>query len=155
MKKAKSKYESNVEPRIEEIKQWKREYVPDEKIAKTLGIAYSTLREYADKHKALSAALKEQPDLADDMVYSSLLEKCVPHEVEETEVTYGYERDPNTGEWVEIPLMRKVRKKHIDADPRAMALYLAKREGVEVTDENKGIVFIPQKSILKDGDADG
>lgn len=53
-----SKYETHVEPRLEEIKAWAREGITEEEIAKRLGIAYSTLKEYKNAFSAFSAALK-------------------------------------------------------------------------------------------------
>ena len=53
-----SKYETHVEPRLEEIKAWAREGLTEEEISKRLGIAYSTLKEYKNGFSAFSAALK-------------------------------------------------------------------------------------------------
>lgn len=41
-----TKYETVVLPRLEEIEGMSREGVPEEQIAKVLGIAYSTFNEY-------------------------------------------------------------------------------------------------------------
>ena len=55
---AKSKWETHVKDRLIEVEGWARDGLTDEQIAKNLGIAYSTLREYREKYSALSAALK-------------------------------------------------------------------------------------------------
>lgn len=52
------KYQTHVEGRFLEIEKWLRDGLTDRQIAKNLGIAYSTLRVYKDKHSALSALFK-------------------------------------------------------------------------------------------------
>ena len=52
-KKRLTKYDTHVEPRLIEIEGWARDGLIDEQIAKNLGIAYSTFREYKNKHPAL------------------------------------------------------------------------------------------------------
>ena len=52
-----SKYETHVAPRFEEIKDWVRNGATDEEVAKRLGVAYSTLREYKTEFSAFSAVI--------------------------------------------------------------------------------------------------
>ena len=62
------KYLELVEPRLDDIKAWARDGVIEEEIAKRLGIAYSTFRDYRDKHSALSQALKKSKEHYDNEV---------------------------------------------------------------------------------------
>ena len=48
-----SKYKTHVAPRFEEIKDWVRNGAIDEEVAKKLGIAYSTFKEYKNKFSAI------------------------------------------------------------------------------------------------------
>lgn len=57
-KKPTKKYLERVEPRLDEIKAWAMEGKTEQEIAKELGIAYSTFREYKAQNSALSAVLK-------------------------------------------------------------------------------------------------
>ena len=66
------KYLELVEPRLDEIQAWARDGVSEEEIAKRLGVAYSTFREYKDKNSALSAALKKSKEHYDNEVVESL-----------------------------------------------------------------------------------
>lgn len=66
------KYLELVEPRLDEIKAWARDGVIEEEIAKRLGIAYSTFRDYRDKNSALSLALKKSKEHYDNEVVDAL-----------------------------------------------------------------------------------
>lgn len=54
------RYQERVKPRLEEIRAWARDGATEEEIAKKLGVAYSTFREYKAQNSALSAVLKEK-----------------------------------------------------------------------------------------------
>ena len=66
-----SKYETHVKNRLIEVEDWARNGLTDEQIAKNLGVAYSTLREYRNKYSALSAAMRKGKNLVDAEVESS------------------------------------------------------------------------------------
>lgn len=74
---AKSKWESHVKDRLIEVEGWARDGLTDEQIAKNLGVAYSTLREYREKYSALSAALKRGKEVVDREVENALLKKAI------------------------------------------------------------------------------
>lgn len=74
---AKSKWETHVKDRLIEVEGWARDGLTDEQIAKNLGIAYSTLREYREKYSALSAALKRGKEVVDREVENALLKKAI------------------------------------------------------------------------------
>lgn len=74
---AKPKYFTHVEPKLELIEGWARDGLTDEQIAKNLGIAYSTFREYRNKYSALSTALKKGKEVVDYEVEKALLNKAL------------------------------------------------------------------------------
>ena len=86
------KYKTYVEPRFEEIKAWVRDGLIEEDIAKRLGIAYSTFREYKKKHSALSALLIRTKEIFDNQVVDALhkntlggiIELTVPMKIKKT-----------------------------------------------------------------------
>lgn len=63
-----SKYDTHVAPRLKEIQAWARDGATDEEIAKNLGIAYSTFKEYKKEFSAFSAALKSASEYDDEVV---------------------------------------------------------------------------------------
>lgn len=81
---AKSKYETHVLPKLFLIECWARDGLIDEQIAKNLGIAYSTFRDYKNKYPALSAALKKGKEVIDCEVENALLKRALGYEYEET-----------------------------------------------------------------------
>ena len=72
----KNKYESHVKPYLTVIAGWCRKGVPDEAIAKKLGVAYSTFRGYKTKHPELAEAMMYQKEHADMIVENSLFRKA-------------------------------------------------------------------------------
>ena len=85
---AKSKYFTHVEPKLTLIEGWARDGLTDEQIAKNLGIAYSTFREYKNKYSALSAALKKGKEVIDYEVENALLKRALGYEYEEIKSEY-------------------------------------------------------------------
>lgn len=55
------------------IEEWARDGLINEQIAKNLGVAYSTFREYKNKHSALSAALKKRKEVVDRLSRDNVL----------------------------------------------------------------------------------
>lgn len=58
-----SKYESHVEHRMSEIKNWRRNGYTEEQISKLVGVAYSTFKDYKNNYPDLRDALKESKEL--------------------------------------------------------------------------------------------
>ena len=80
---AKIKYETDVEHRFIEIEAWKRDGLTDEQIAKNLGIAYSTFREYKNKYSAFSAVLKKGKEIVDIEVENALFKRAIGYKYKE------------------------------------------------------------------------
>ena len=78
-----SKYETHVAPRLEEVRDWCRNGATDEEIAKRLGIAYSTFKEYKNEFSAFSAVLKESKEFVDGQVENALLKRALGYSYEE------------------------------------------------------------------------
>lgn len=74
---AKSKYETHVAPRLEEIKDWVRNGATDEEIIERLGISRSSFYEYQHKILDFSDALKETKDYVDSQVENALLQNAL------------------------------------------------------------------------------
>lgn len=154
-KKAKSKYESLVEPNLFLIECWARDGVIEEEIAKRLGIAYSTLRIYKGKFSALSAALKKGKEVSDYEVETSLYKKAMGYTVEVKKAfkvrNIEYENGKKVRETEEIQYATE--EVHIPADTTAQIFWLKNRrpdkwrdKPLEIADDNEektGVVLLP------------
>lgn len=71
---AKSKYESHVAPRLEEIKDWCRNGATDEQIYNRLGISRNAFYEYQKKHREFYESLKYNKEYCDGQIENALFE---------------------------------------------------------------------------------
>ena len=69
-RKLRGKYDTHVEPRLEEIKAWARDGMTEEEIAKNLGVSYSTFKDYKHKYPALVDSLKHARAYDNEVVYA-------------------------------------------------------------------------------------
>lgn len=120
---AKTKWES-VKEKLSLIEAWARDGLTDEQIANNLGIAYSTFRDYRDKHSALSAALKKGKEVVDYEVENALLKRAMGYEYEEK--TYETKYDTVQEKYVEI-LTKRVTKQ-VAPDTTAQIFWLKNRK---------------------------
>lgn len=70
------KYQTNVLPRLDEVKQWCKNGVSEKVIANNLGIAESTFHEYKKKYSEFSECLKKGKSSADEEVENALFKKA-------------------------------------------------------------------------------
>jgi ACT domain-containing protein len=80
---AKSKYETDVKPRLIEIEAWKRDGLTDEQIFKNLGISKDTFYKYKDKYADFSDALKKGKEVADIEVENALFKRAIGYKYKE------------------------------------------------------------------------
>lgn len=80
---AKSKYETDVKPRLIEIEAWKRDGLTDEQIFKNLGISRDTFYKYKDKYTDFSDALKKGKEVADIEVENALFKRAIGYKYKE------------------------------------------------------------------------
>ena len=113
----KTKYETNILPKLNLIEAWARDGLTDEQIAHNVGVAYSTFREYRDKHTALSAVLKKGKDDIDIQVENALLKRAMGYDVDE--IT----QEKSGG----VVTKTKVTRRHIPAEVGAIAFWLKNR----------------------------
>lgn len=74
---AKSKYETHVAPRLEEIKDWVRNGATDREVWERLGISKDSFYEYKRNISDFSDSLKENKDFVDAKVESALLQNAL------------------------------------------------------------------------------
>jgi phage terminase len=80
---AKSKYETEVKPRLVEIEAWKRDGLTDEQICKNLGIVKDTFYKYKEKYADFSDALKKGKEVADIEVENALFKRAIGYKYKE------------------------------------------------------------------------
>ena len=80
---AKSKYETDVKPRLIEIEAWKRDGLTDEQIFKNLGIGRDSFYRYKDKYSEFSDALKKGKEVADIEVENALFKRAIGYKYKE------------------------------------------------------------------------
>lgn len=80
---AKSKYETDVKPKLIEIEAWKRDGLTDEQIFKNLGISRDTFYKYKEKYTDFSDALKKGKEIADIEVENALFKRAIGYKYKE------------------------------------------------------------------------
>ncbi|WP_338967473.1 transposase [Fusobacterium nucleatum] len=80
---AKSKYETEVKPRLVEIEAWKRDGLTDEQICKNLGISVDTFYRYKSKYSEFSEAIKKGKEVADIEVENALFKRAIGYKYKE------------------------------------------------------------------------
>lgn len=80
---AKSKYETDVKPRLVEIEAWKRDGLTNEQIMKNLGIGRDSFYRYKDKYSEFSDALKKGKEIADIEVENALFKRAIGYRYKE------------------------------------------------------------------------
>ena len=126
----KNKYETHVLPYLDVIAGWCRKGVPDEAIAKKLGVAYSTFRGYRNEHPELKKAMQYQKEHADMIVENALFKKSTGYNVEVQKTVkvrkiYYDEKDRKCEEEELKPVTEIV---HIPADTNAQKFFLQNRD---------------------------
>ena len=80
---AKSKYETDVKPKLVEIEAWKRDGLTDEQICKNLGISVDTFYRYKAKYSEFSEAIKKGKEVADIEVENALFKRAIGYTYKE------------------------------------------------------------------------
>lgn len=118
---AKGKYEKWLTPEgLLLIEGWKRDGLSDEQVAHNIGCSYSTLRAWADKYPALSAALKKGREVVIREVENALVKRARGYTY--TEETKERKYNNLTGKY-EMTVTRSVQKT-VPPDVGAIAFYL-------------------------------
>ena len=124
----KSKYERNIEPRLEEIEAWARDGVSEEEMARRLGVAYSTFRKYKEMYSALSAPLARTREYVDlvEMV-GAYKKRAMGYTYTETKRIFKVTKTDDGREIRQLEGIQET-EKHVPGDPRAMENWLRIRQ---------------------------
>lgn len=102
------------------IEGWKRDGLSDEQVARNMGCSYSTLRAWAEKFPAVSAALKKGREVVIREVENALVKRARGYSY--TEETRERKFNNRTGEF-ELVVTKSVQKT-VPPDVGAIAFYL-------------------------------
>lgn len=159
------KYHTHVEPKLLLVEAWARDGTIDEDIAKLLGVAYSTFREYAKRHLALSAALKRGKEVADVEVENALFKRALGYKYDEVTREADQVIDPETGELVTAMVETKRVTKEVQPDVTAQIFWLKNRRpdkwrdkqdiqhsgSMDVNNPMKGLSTEELRKLIRDG----
>ena len=126
----KSKYETNVQPRLLEIAAWCRDGYTDKEIAEKLDISQDSFYVYKNKYTEFSDTLKETKEIADIKVENSLNRNANGYDYEEQTVVMKKEVIYKDGKRVkEITYPEVITlTKHNEAETKAQQFWLQNRK---------------------------
>lgn len=128
---SKNKYKSQIEPRLETIRAWKKRGMIDKEIAKNCGVNVSTFSMYRNKYAELCEVLKTGKSDAIAQVENALHLRAIGFDYDEVivikkkYVLEGDEKDDAGEDGIEIT--RKIIKKKVLPDVAAIIFYLKNR----------------------------
>lgn len=127
-----AKYTEWLEPDgLLKIEGWARDGLTDEQIAKNMGVAYSTLKNWKNDHLDILAALKRGKEVVDRQVENALLKRALGFSYQET--TSELFVDKETG--IEEMRVTKVVTKEVVPDTTAQIFWLKNRKPAEWRDK--------------------
>lgn len=126
----KSKYETNVQPRLLEIAAWCRDGLDDKQIAEKLGISHESFYKYKRENIEFADTLKETKEIADIKVENSLNKNANGYDYEEQTVVMKKEVIYKDGKRVKEVTYPEVitLTKHKEAETKAQMFWLQNRK---------------------------
>jgi len=121
-------YDTKIEPRLDEIKQWCIDGHTDKEMYEALGINADTFYKYKKIKSEFSETLKQTKEIADNQVQDSLWKRANGYDVTEKKTTY--DRDGNVVKSEETV-------KHIPPDPTSCIFWLKNRNPREWRDKQE------------------
>lgn len=126
----KSKYETNVQPRLLEIAAWCRDGLTDKEIAEKLDISIDSFYKYKNEFTEFSDTLKETKEIADIKVENSLNKNANGYDYEEEVVVMKkeifYNEQGKKQKEVVYPVTVSLTK-HKEAETKAQQFWLQNR----------------------------
>ena len=127
----KSKYETNVKPRLLEIAAWCRDGLTDKEIAEKLGISQDSFYVYKNKYTEFSDTLKETKEIEDIKVENSLNKNANGYDYEEEVVVMKkeviYNEEGKKQKEITYPVTVTITK-HKEAETKAQQFWLQNRK---------------------------
>ena len=138
----KSKYETNVEPYLDKVREWKRNGATNEQIAERLDISLETFYNYLDEKPDFFDAIKKSKIDFVNELKNNLAEIARKHSLKTTK-TYIKEEKGKKIKTVEIT------EKEVDADPAAIQILLKNIDRDNWADNPQALELKRQELELK------
>ena len=138
----KSKYETNVEPYLDKVREWKRNGATNEQIAERLDISLETFYSYLDEKPDFFDAIKKSKIDFVNELKNNLAEIARKHSLKTTK-TYIKEENGKKIKTVEIT------EKEVDADPAAIQILLKNIDRDNWADNPQALELKRQELELK------
>lgn len=152
----KSKYETNVKPRLAEIEAWARDGVPESKMMVALGVGRESFYRYKKEHSELSNILARTKEYVDKVeMVNAYKKRAEGYTTEEWTRVWEWRPDSETGEMVRMLVKETCSQKHVPGDARAMENWLRLRQRLDWGDvqqddgDQHGVVLIPRRSEIE------
>ena len=123
----KNKYETNVKPRLETIRAWRRKGLTDPEIYTRLKISHDSFYDYKKKYIEFSDTLRESLDEAVSNVENAHYKAACGYEIEEKKEIYETETDEN-GVKTDKLIRTEVIKKQVQPNVTAQIHFLKNRD---------------------------
>lgn len=127
---AKSKYETHVLPKLDQIESWAKNGLIDTQIAKNLGISKDSFYKYKNTYIAFSDALKRGKEVIDLEVENALLKRALGYKYEE--IT----KEPTKNNPTELQIIKQVTKEVLP-DVTAQIFWLKNRRPEDWRDKKE------------------
>lgn len=112
-------YDTKIQPRLEEIKQWCIDGHTDKEMYEALGVNADTFYKYKKIKSEFSETLKQTKEIADNQVQDSLWRRANGYDTTEEKVTYDGDG---------CVIKREKTTKHIPPDPTSCIFWLKNRQ---------------------------
>lgn len=139
----KSKYESNVEPYLDKVREWKRNGATDRQIAERLDITVDTMYSYMDKYPEFFDSIKKSKIDFVNELKNNLAEIARKHTLT-TKKTY-IKKDEQGKEIKTV----EITEKDVDPDPAAIQILLKNLDRDNWADNPQSLELKRQELELK------
>lgn len=145
----KSKYETNVQPRLREIEAWCRDGVTERDMAHNLRVSYASFQNYKKSHLDLLGVLTRTRSYVDDVIVTGSLLKRIEGYTEKVTVT-KYKWVPlDSGELVKVPAEEVVSEVHYPGDTKAAEWWLAMRQRQKWTAPDESTQVSEEATVIE------
>ena len=149
-----SKYETHVKPRLDELEAWIRDGLTNKEVAKKLRVSEDSLYTYQKKHPELKELLRKTKEYVDQVeMVGAYKRRAMGYTIVTTRKKYRYRRRID-GTMEKILENEEVKEVHVPGDARAMENWLRLRmkdqwgDLQETEDGNEtGIIVLKEREI--------
>ena len=139
----KSKYDTDIKPYLQQIKEWKKNGATEQQIAKQLGVAMSTFCALKNKYPEFSEVLKESTARFCADLRGEMARLAFKHELKTTKIYTTTEADGSTKTHKEVTV------KEVDGNVTAQHLLLKNMDRENWADNPQDLALKKEQNELK------